>query len=368
MNLFPSGIAEGIAFCNRTSERSRLVSNISRVAHTVLMAPRRYGKTSLIRQVMLENDFLHAQLDFLSVTSKEDVEQKIIKASKSLLFQLAPELKKLKMHTKDWVKSLSPELNLGAMGQSLTLHLTSDESISMDEMLVQLDNYAQKVGKTAVIILDEFQQISELDNHASIEAMLRHAIERSKAITYIFSGSNRHLLNEMFSQSSRPLYRLCQVMNIDRISKEDYKLFINQAAQEKWNKKLSDNTLKLVLDLTECHPFYINALCSELWLLEALPQEDDAKNTWDWYVLTHKSVIVSDVIPLSLNQKRIIRMLAQEPTKEPYGSELSLRTKLPLSSLKRALEVLIAKDIVYKDSNGEHRLVDPAIRYYLINY
>ena len=369
MNFFPSGIAEGEAFCNRVLERTRLTENIGKLKHTVLMAPRRYGKTSLIKQVILDNDFNYVWIDFLPVTTKDEVEEKIKKASKELLFKLAPELKKLQLQTKNLVKALSPELNLGAMGQSLTLHLTSDESVSIDEILLQIDKYAQKVGKTAVFVLDEFQQIGEIEEHISIEALIRHAVERSKAITYVFSGSNRHLLGEMFSKSDRPLYRLCQAMILDRIEEQEYIKFLTKAANKKWGNKLPENVISLITKLTECHPFYVNALCSELWFLKNMPKTpQDVEKIWASYINTHKSIIIADIIPLPLNQKKIIASLAHETTKELYGSEFSFRTKVPSSSIRRGIETLLAKDIIYVDRNGKYRLIDPAIRYYLLNH
>lgn len=88
MTQFPSGIAEGRAFCNRLKERQRLKINIQDIRHTVLMAPRRYGKTSLIRQVINQNASINVWIDFLSVTSVEEAEAKIQKAAKSLLFNI----------------------------------------------------------------------------------------------------------------------------------------------------------------------------------------------------------------------------------------------------------------------------------------
>jgi uncharacterized protein len=366
MKRFPSGVAEGDAFCNRVVERKRLKANIEGVRHTVLMAPRRYGKTSLIRQVVLDHSYIYVWIDFLSVTSKEEVEQKIRKAAKELLFKLSPELKKITLQTKDLVKSLSPELNLSAMGQSLTLHLTSDNDLSIDDMLLQLDSYAQKTGKQAVLICDEFQQISEVEKSTSVEALIRHAVERSKNITYLFSGSNRHLLSEMFSHSSRPLYRLCQAMVIQRIEADEYATFLNLAAQQQWGSDLPDEVHYQIIKLTECHPFYVNVLCDELWLQEKIPAHiEEVEAAWQWYIDGHKTMILSEVVSLALNQKKLLSVLAKQPTKELNSAAFLLLAKLSSSSARRALDALLKKDLLYLNDQGEYAVLDPAIRYYL---
>jgi len=366
MNMFPSGIAEGDAFCNRETERKRLAANISGVRHTILIAPRRYGKTSLIRQTIIDKEFIYVWVDFLSVTNREDIEKKISKASKELILKLAPELKKVSLQAKELIKSISPELNLSAMDQSLSLHLTSNNQISIDSILLQIDEYATKISKQAVVVFDEFQQICAIKENESVEALIRHAVERSKAVTYIFSGSNRHMLSEMFSKSNRPLYRLCQTMILDRIDKKHYVRFLNKSAQKKWGRKLDRNVIDHILNLTECHPFYVNALCGELWIKEDFPETTiNVNEVWQWYVNTHKSIIVADIMNLALNQKKVAKVLATGATKEPFGSEFCIRAKLSNSSMQRAIDALLLKDIIFINSLSEYCLLDPALKHYL---
>ena len=364
MRRFPSGIAEDTAFCNRVQERKRLKTHMEGVKHTVLIAPRRYGKTSLVRQVLKDNQFIYVWVDFLSVTTKQEVEEKVRNAATELLVKLSPELKKITLKAKTFIKSLTPEINLRALGQSLTLHLAADDTIAIDQVLLKLDEYAQTLEKCVVFVCDEFQQISDIENNKSIEALIRHAVERSRKITYIFSGSNRHLLSEMFSHSDRPLYRLCHVMPLERIEKREYHQFLASAAIERWKKEISVEIIEHILAVTECHPFYVNVLCDELWGETKAP---DSKamidEVWQYYIEGHKSIIISDVVSLALNQKRVLAALAKQPTKEPTGAEFLQRTKLPQSSVKRSLETLLKKDLVYVDKNKDFSVLDPAIKY-----
>lgn len=365
MVLFPAGIAEGEAFCNRVVEKRKLKEAVEQNRHIVLMAPRRYSKTSLIKKIMTENEFIYVWIDFLSVTSLAEVEEKIKKATKELAFKLAPELQKLKLQAKEMVKQLSPELNLGALGQTLTLHFTSDQTLSIDEALLQLDEYASKTGKRAVFVCDEFQQVGQIEQNKSVEALIRHAVERSRSIAYIFSGSNRHLLMDMFSKSDRPLYRLCQPMTIARISEADYALFLNEASLVHWKEPLPDEVFQAIMELTECHPYYVNALCWELWCEENHHKtRADIESLWSAYVDAYKGMIIDEIVPLSLNQKKLVSALAVQAEKEPYGIDFSLRVKMNSASIRRALEALLVKDIIYMDANKAYRLVDPAVKYY----
>jgi hypothetical protein len=172
----------------------------------------------------------------------------------------------------------------------------------------------------------------------------------------------------MFSKSTRPLYRLCQAIPLQRIATKEYENFLNRAAMVHWSKPLQQDAIAEILQLTECHPFYVNGLCNVLWMLDEPPQREEVTQQWADYIKAHKSILVSDIAFLPLNQKKVLQSLASNSTDAPYASEFCLKTKLPAASVRRAFEYLLKKDIVYRDDAGIYRLLDPAVRYYLLNY
>ncbi|MDF1759930.1 MAG: ATP-binding protein [Coxiellaceae bacterium] len=365
MKYFPSGIAEGPSFCNRVKERKQLAQYIEHVQPTVIMAARRQGKSSLISQVMKDQHYHYVWVDFLSVTSYKDVEEKIRHATRQLLIQLSPEIKKIQIQAMDKVKALSPEVNLSALGQTLSLSFNEANDTPIDQLLVELDQYAAKKGKQAVLVFDEFQQISEIDHSQTAEALIRHAVERANAITYIFSGSNRHMLQNMFSESNRPLYRLCTLMQIERIDAAAYVKFIQKAAKLRWSTQLDENVIETILLLTERHPFYINALCRELWLEDNPPKTTKkAEAVWRQFVTAHRNLIVAPIISLPLNQKKLIKLLSCEPEAKPYSADFSIKAGLSTASIRRSIEALLLKDIIYHNDGSIYTVLDPAISYY----
>lgn len=372
MSLFPLGIAEGDAFCNRVSERQLLSDNIKFGIHTVVSAPRRYGKSSLIKKTITDMRIHYAWIDFLTVATKEEVTLQINKLISYVIYTISPDLKKIKLQLNKLFKNLNPEVNFNinagiGVSSSVKLQPNSEHSLSIDESLLQLDAIASKVNKRIVFVFDEFQQISLLKEYVVIEAAIRHAVERSKNITYIFSGSNRHLLEIMFSSSYRPLYKLCQVMQIERIHEVDYVKFINKLANKKWHKDLEKDTLDAIMIYTERHPFYINALCGRLWQrCTKLPTIAEVEKIWQQFIATNKSTIITDLLGLSLNQKKVINGLSNAPSKEVSGKDFVLKVKLSSSSILQAVEVLLAKDIIFFDVEQQvYKILDPAVKYYL---
>lgn len=362
---FPEGIALGDSFINRSNERKLLCNRIKSNMHSVLMAPRRYGKTSLVIKVASEMKIPYCSIDLLAAYNEEYVRDQILNKVSRLVFDLLPRLKKAKEILINIFKKMKPEISIGAFGQRLSLNISNNPLHDITELLLRLDETANYFKKKAVIFIDEFQQISQLKNYHSIEASIRHAVERSENITYVFSGSNRQLLQQMFGDQGRPLYRLCQIISIDRMPEDIYTTHLNKLSLIKWKKAITPDAIKQITACTELHPFYMNVLCQLLWQDNITPSTDRVNTVWHGYVKTQKHIISHDIIELSANQRKILIALASQPTKEIQSSEFTSSIKISASSAQQALEVLLHKDLVCKNEDAFYKVLDPAMRYYL---
>jgi len=228
-----------------------------------------------------------------------------------------------------------------------------------------LDQVAQQAKKSCVIVFDEFQQIGELKENHAIEAAIRHAVERSAHVSYIFCGSKRHLLNEMFSDKSSPLYHLCDLMTINRIAAASYQKFLNKMAKNKWKQYLEEDVIAEILHLTEHHPYYINALCRRLWRNDQMISIVEVRNAWDKYVTQQSVWITDDLDRLTLNRKKVLTALAYQSTNEPQGQIFSEKARLNPSGIKKALTDLNKIDMIYQDENGHYHVLDPAVAYFI---
>lgn len=365
MTYFPQGVATDSAFCNRERERSALRASIESHEHTVLVAPRRYGKTSLITQVLKENSFPGTSIDFLFVLSQFEVNQHIAEGVSQVISQLLPSGQAAARQWVEKIKAMNPKLTFNFLGQKLEIGSQQSTEKTITELLLALDAFAQKAGQSCVLILDEFQQIGELNESHAIEAAIRHAVERSQRVSYIFCGSKRHLLNEMFSSKSRPLYHLCDLMTIDRIHSDSYQQFLDQLCQSHWQSSLATDASEEILSLTQNHPYYVNALCRHLWRMEEAPTLQSVRETWHDYVYRQSPWIVSDISGLTLNRKKVLTALAQSPSEGPMGHAFSKRAGLSASSIQKSLKALQDLDMVYKNAEGNFCVLDPAVLYFI---
>lgn len=362
---FPQGIATDYYFCNREQERIELKSSIEAHEHTVLVAPRRYGKTSLITQVLCENDFPGVNIDFFFVLTQAEVTKTISEGVSKIVNMLLPKNKAAYIQILETVIAHNPKLTLNLLGQKLELGTRQTTEKSISELLLALDQIAQKVKKSCVLVFDEFQQVGEIKENHSVEAAIRHAVERSQNVSYIFCGSKRHLLNEMFSDKSRPLYHLCDLMTINRIESDKYYDFLNKLAKKRWKKTLDNDCIQEILHLTENHPYYVNALCRRIWRSEEMPTLSHIRNSWDDFVSRQSIWIIDDLSRLTLNRRKVLNALAHQSTNEPQGQAFSNAVGINPSGVKKCLIDLQRLDMIYLDKDNYYHVLDPTVAYFI---
>lgn len=361
---FPLGKAYGKAFCNRTDETNRLMGNIRNGKHTFLVAPRRYGKSSLCEKVLELTNLPWLKLDFHLAISERDTERIILNGITELIGKSLGSVEKLATLIKKYTKKLKPKLSIGGKIFSLELELSNDTTPAENiaEGMLMLEKLLRERNKQAVILLDEFQEIGSMKEGKGLEGAIRHAAQEMNNLSLIFSGSNPHLLRVMFEDERRPLYKLCRKLILDRISEEHYKQHLNKAAKTMWGKELRDQVFDKIMLVTERHPYYVNYLCDELWSEnKALPSIMDVDQAWHTVVEEERSDLLKDFSSLSENQKKIMVHLSNYGGENLYSDETATNMDMPVSSISRAVSTLIEKDYIEKTNTG-YRLIVPVFK------
>lgn len=374
-DLFPLGIATGSAHCNRAKERDKLKRHILNLTHTWLWARRRMGKTSLIEQVLEDLRLARRKLasltiDLLVVHDAEELERRIRQGVQRLGVEIMPKGHKATAKLAKAFKDLNPKFSVGGTGVSVELGKSESAVQGIEELLMALDTAAGLYRRRVVIVLDEFQQLSEMkdgDVRTAAEGAIRHAVERAKNITYIFAGSQKHLLRDMFENEDRPLYRLCRKMVVERIEEPAYREFLRAASKTKWRRFIGDDRIEQILDITFRHPYYVNALCARIWEGARLPTENAIDAAWEGLIEEDKSLVTGKVLRLSAAQRAMLKGIAHSGSGVPHpASNAFLQTlRLPASTGNHAKEVLERQDFIQQDANRSWILVDPVMASYL---
>ena len=366
MNYFPLGIAKGDAFCNRVLERKQLIGNIKKGQHTMVISPRRYGKSSLILYSLDESQFLHERVDLFVAVSAKTIEEQILNGVKNLLNKINSVPEQVVGVIKNTIKNLKSKWIVGTDGFKIEL-IPSQESDSISiitESLQMLENVLKKKEIQAVFFIDEFQEIGVLANSKGIEGAIRHVAQESENLRFIFSGSNRHILANMFDDRSRPLYNLCDRITIDRIKECDYVAYINAISKKTWAKYLDKSVFEEIFLLTERHPYYMNVLCDKIWSYceNMLPTNSDVAQLWQEYIFQEKSKTAKDLSSLNTSQKKLLIAISKGATRDLTSKATLHELDFSSSAITKSLRLLEEGDYINRNIDGEYFIVDPLIK------
>ena len=360
-HLFPLGKAYGKAFCNRTLETKKLIGNIDNGKHTFLVAPRRYGKSSLCEHVFTQINFPWSKIDFHLALKEKDAERILIKGIIDLIGKAIGPVDKFLHVIKNNAKKLQPKFILGADAMKLELAISDESSPAENiaEALLILEKLLKEKNKQAVLLLDEFQEIGAMDNGRSIEGAIRHVAQETQQLAIIFCGSNPHLLKAMFEDDRRPLYKLCRKIVLDRIDALHYQKHFEQITQVLWNAPLNQTVFDKIMSLTERHPYYVNylgdALCADC---ETIPTLVEVEQCWQQVVEEEKSDLLKDFFSLTHNQRSVLKHIANHSGNHLYSSQTAKMIDISSNSISRAVATLTEKDYIEK-VGPDYRVIVP---------
>lgn len=366
-NWFPLGIASGNAFCNRVNERRHLKHNILHGIHTLIASPRRYGKTSLAQQVITELKLPSTIIEFTLVSDLITTQNIISTAIGRVILHIVPTHKKALMLANKFLSQLNPKLIIDTqMGAKIELTPEIRQPhLGVMELLQNVDQMAKAANKRIILFMDEFQQIAMLEEHLTLEAAIRNSAQRMKNTSIIFSGSNRHLLQLMFDDKTRPLYHLCDRVNLQRIQENDYEEYIQKVAHKRWHRKLAAESLQKIFQLTHRHPYYMNVLCGRLYRGEHLPSIDTIQSAWKEYIDEESDRIGKDITRLSHHQKMMLLLLSIKPFSQPSSKEVVEKLRMSTANAAKCSKILLENDYIYQAANGDFHITDPAMESYL---
>jgi len=234
-------------FCDRIAERERLTTLILNGNNVVLASPRRVGKTGLINfcfnQKQFQEEYYTIFIDILETSSLKEFTYMF---GKRIFDTLKPKSQKMMTLFMQTVRSLTAELTLDPVTALPKLSMSLGSITNPEYTLDEIFQYIDKADKPCIIAIDEFQQITRYPEK-NIEAILRTHIQQSRNAHYIFAGSERHILYEMFNSYSRPFYASTSPLSLNEIPLDKYTEFVIRLFG-KFGKTISAEEVKTVYE------------------------------------------------------------------------------------------------------------------------
>jgi len=346
----------GEHFCNRTREIKELVADIKNCQNVIIFSPRRFGKTSLIKQVLRKvkaKGILTFYIDlYPAINKRKFIEIYAGAISSGLPGSVRQVVKKIK----EYLPRIIPKLVMDEQSVHFEFEFdrTSNISPHIDDLLVAAKKVADQKKKTAVVVFDEFQEIANFDDD-EIERKMRSVFQNHRNVSYIFMGSKTHLMRDIFNNPNRPFYRSGKHFPLDKIDPKELSLF----AKRKFSDQAIDighNELNSILNNTECHPYYFQMLCHvllELCMESRMITEADIDEALNILVSRESSVYVAVWEELTIKQKNLMVALAKEEYPEVFSRKFLETYGLgPSSSIQKALKKLLKKELVRQENSS----------------
>lgn len=364
-------IAYDSNFTNRENESSRLTTNFTSGINTILISPRRWGKSSLVvksaklakkqdkqlRFVFIDLFNVRSEDEFYTLLAKNVLQQsntkveEIIEKAGKFLGRLVPNL------------SFSPETN-----NEFSISFNWNEvKKHPDEILNLAENIAKEKNFRFVICIDEFQNIASFGDSLAIQKKLRSNWQKHKNTTYCLYGSKRHMLMHVFTSPSMPFYKFGDILFLQKIEKTALRKFVIKRFKDT-GKKIDKNLAEMIIDMAECHPYYVQQLAQLVWLRTSVEcTEEIVTNAHESLILQLDYLFQKITDDLSNTQVNFLKALLSGEThlsSKDVIETYNLGTSANVSRIKSSLE---NKEIIDLFDNSI-TILDPMYNYWLKHF
>lgn len=344
-------------FCDREAEQKTLLRDLRDSQKIFLISPRRYGKTSLLKRVLksLEaEDVIPVYLDlyrasslrsFLELYCAEVATAAESVADKALRF------------IRDVLPRLRPKLTIDAEGTASIglepLLRTKELTEAFEETLELPALAAERKGKKVVVVFDEFQEIAQLDGK-SLEKTMRSHIQEHRNVGYVFSGSKKHLLDEMARGEERAFYKIGKILYLDKIPRAAFIPFLRERFSRS-GFEIVEGVLERVLERTDEVPYNVQFVCHELWDRHRDGQRisiEDVDRTISVIIEEQSPFFIPQWDALSLNQRAALAAIVTHGGTNIFSQEFLKHSGISsLATLQTSLKLLAKKGVVEKVKN-----------------
>lgn len=352
---FVYGVAVGdYNFTGREEETRRLRQNFENGINSILISPRRWGKTSLVDHVCRQlegSDIITVRLDIFGCKSEYDFYNVLAAA---VLKQTASKMQLWMDEAKDFLVRLTPKIHI-------PIDSTSDISVSLgitpdthrpEEVLEMVETIAKRKERRIVVCIDEFQQVGEFENTKSVQAALRSVWQHHHYTSYCLFGSKRHMMSQIFLHRSMPFYQFGDLMWLQKIPTTDWTDYIISHFKSA-GRDISEQMVAEICKLVDNHPSYVQHLASIVLNrtpLGATALEEVLPSAVRELISTNEALYMQQIEPLTGYQMNLLRAIVSGI--HSGFNEKKVRSQFDLgtpSNLPRLRTALVGRDLVYSE-------------------
>ena len=365
-------IADDLNFTDREDEVALLTQNFKNLINTIIISPRRWGKTSLVNKCARllseeSKDILVCQVDIFNCRTEEQFytayANALMRISTSAWEEFVAGVKK-------YLSRMAPTVSLseGSQNYELSFGISfKDNRLSYDEILDLPQQIAKDKGKKIIVCIDEFQNINEYEDSLAFQRKLRAHWQTHTSVCYCLYGSKRHMLLSIFNDYSMPFYKFGDILFLQKIERKDWAAFISQRFVDT-GKQISDELSGMIADKMKNHPYYTQQLSQQTWLRTSKDCSEAIVNEAFSSLIGQLSLLFTNIID-TLTSRQISFLIAVAGGVVNFSSkdilkQYQLGTSANIKNLKKAT---LEKDLIDILPGNTIEIQDPAFEYWLKN-
>ena len=357
-------------FCDREEETDKLRRMVTGGNNVLLVSPRRMGKSGLIHHLFNQEDISSKYYTFfVDIYATGSLDEFIQKLGREIVTKLSGKGFDAVAGFLRALTSLKGEFSIdpstGMPSFSIGIGEIKHPQTTIDEIF----NYLEGADKPCIVAIDEFQQIANYEQK-NVEAVLRSKIQMMRNTAFIFSGSERSILSQMFFSHSRPFYQSTSMISLEPIGRSVYVPFA-QKLFEMYGKQIASKAIEDTYDLLQGYTFFIQRTMNEAFSL--LPAEEKCDTAFafaciDGIISTNDGLYKEIMASLTPNQRALMASIAKEGTAVNIMSEdFAARNGLgSVSSIQSSVRALLKKQLITKGLDKEYYLDDKFMELWLI--
>ena len=367
------------AFTDRASELKSLEADLRNGQNVALIAPRRYGKSSLVRratQRLAATGVLVAEVDLMKTPTKEKLASAL---ARSIYRDLAKgKAVKAKEQAKDQLKMfaglrIAPVITVNPEDASFsfsfsTSHAEEDIDATLERLFELPAQLAAEQKKRVVLYFDEFQEIIDID--PKLPTLMRAVFQEQPEVAHVYAGSKRDMMTRLFSHRNEPFYRSAKVMEIGLIPVGLFKRFV-RARFDATDRGIADAVLDALLETTRGHPYGTQELAYALW--EEVPegftaQTPDLEAALAAVLRAENAHFTLLWEKISRAQRLVLQALAAEPGRVQASGYRATFSLPAASTVQRAIEALAGDELVARRADGAYEIIEPFLAEWVLGY
>ena len=362
-----TGIIPEPYFCDREKETAWMVRTLENKAHILLTSPRRMGKTQLIRHLFEQPSIKDSHYTFYTdIYPTTSLHELVLFLSKEIYSVLVPKGKTVLDKFLAGLHSLAGSFGYDPVSNTPTFNVKLGDIHSPELTLEEIFRYLEQAEKPCIFAIDEFQQIANYPEK-NVEALLRTHIQKMNNCLFIYAGSNRHILENMFNSAAKPFYNSAEQIYLDCIAKRVYTGFAEEQFM-KAGRRIAPEAASMAYDLFEGHTYYVhNVLHNAFAYVDSDKTIDEADiNATLSDILEEKGRTFASVMnQLNYQQKEALIAIAKEGKASGVTSVAFVKKhalKSP-SSVQYAISNLLEKQLLTYQNDGRTKIFSLSDRF-----